>query len=97
MSISSLPLKSPAGPIETRWKAILDPILRNPLNSVSIIKGVELSSGSNVINHLLGREQQGWFIVDINAAATIYRSAAFNDLTLTLTSSANVTVNIGVF
>lgn len=97
MSSSTLPLKMPSDPITTRWKALLDPLLKNPINGVQLLKGVQLNSGSTVINHLLGRQMQGWFITDIDGAATIYRSEDFNDLTLTLTSSAAVTVNIGVF
>lgn len=83
--------------LSTKWKATLDPVLANPLNSVSILKNVKLLTGTNVINHLLGQMQQGWFLVDTQAAVTVYRSAPFNDLTLTLTASGNVTVSIGVF
>lgn len=97
MSGASLPLKMPSDPIATRWKALIDPLLKNPLNGVQILEGVRLNAGITVINHLLGRMQQGWFITDINGAATIYRSKPLNGLTLTLTSSAAVTVNIGVF
>lgn len=92
-----LPINLQSGLQTTRWKAILDPILENPLNNVSILKNVKLSVGNNVINHLLGRVQQGWFLTDINAASTIYRNADFNDKTLTLNSSAICTVSIGVF
>lgn len=83
--------------LQTKWKSQIDPVLANPATDMSILKDVKLVSGVNVINHLLGKTQQGWIITDIQAAATIYRSAPFNNLTLTLTSSANTTVNIGVF
>jgi hypothetical protein len=79
------------------WASTLNPIIANPLNGTTILKSIELTNGVTVVNHLLGRLMQGWFIVDINAAATIYRSQPMNNLTLTLTSSAAVTVNIGVF
>lgn len=92
-----LPINLTASLQTTRWKSLLDPILQNPLNNVSILKNVSLVTGTNTINHLLGRVQQGWFLTDIDAAATIYRSADFNDKTLTLTSSANCVVSIGVF
>jgi acetyltransferase-like isoleucine patch superfamily enzyme len=92
-----LPINLTASLQTTRWKAILDPILQNPLNNVSILKNVKLVNGVNVINHKLGRVQQGWFITDIDAAATIYRSENFNDKTLTLTSSADCTISLGVF
>lgn len=94
---SSLPLSGSPSPIFTRWKAILDSLLKNPLNSASVLKNVQLTTGVNVINHLLGRTQQGWYLTDINGAAVIFRSEPFNNLTLTLTSDADVIVNIGVF
>lgn len=83
--------------MQNRWKSELDPLLENPMSSVSILKNVLLAIGNNVINHRLGKKQQGWFLTDVNGVSSIYRSAAFNDLTLTLNSSAVVTVSIGVF
>lgn len=81
----------------TKWSSTLNPLIKNPLNNVTILNNVSLINGVTVINHLLGQMQQGWFLVDIDGAATIYRSAPLNDLTLTLTSDASVVVSIGVF
>jgi len=81
----------------TKWSAILNPVIANPLNNVSILSDVVLKSGVNNINHLLSRDPQGWFLDDIQGAATIYRSAAYNNKILQLTSNAAVTVSIGVF
>lgn len=72
-------------------------MLLNPLNSVTILKNVPLNNGITIINHLLGRMQQGWFLVDVDGAATVYRSSAFNNTVLTLTSNAAVNCSIGVF
>lgn len=83
--------------MQTLWSSILNPIITNPVMNGLTLEGVKLASGSNVINHTLGRTQQGWFLVDQNSTATVYRSAPFNDLTLTLTASAACTVNIYVF
>lgn len=80
-----------------RWAQQINPFLANPLNGVQILKDIKLISGSNTIQHLLGQLQQGWFLVDIQGVATIYRSAPFNKFNLTLTSSAPVTVSIGVY
>lgn len=93
----SLPLNLNLSMMQTKWKAQLDPVLSNPFCSANILENINLKSGVNVINHLLGRVQQGWFLVDKQAASDIYRSAPFNNLTLTLTSTADVTVSIGVF
>lgn len=92
-----LPQKLPLDLMQTKWKSLLDPLLANPLNSVNILENISLINGVNVINHLLGKMQQGWFLTDLQGAASIYRSAPFNSSTLILTSSAAVTVNIGVF
>lgn len=91
-----LPLKLPWELAQNRWSSQLNPILANPLNGISIIQ-VALVAGVNVINHKLGKVQQGWIFTDIDAAITAYRSAPFNNLTLTLTCSGPANVNIGVF
>ncbi len=80
-----------------KWASALNPLLANPINNANILININLVTGANVINHYLGEIQHGWFLTDIQGAATIYRSAPFNSTTLTLTSSANVTVSIGVF
>lgn len=94
-----LPLNLPLPQMQTRWKSILDPILASPTNDVSVLNNVALIDGKNVINHFLGRAMQGWFLVDIQGAATIYRpsTSPFNNLTLTLMSSSAVVCSIGVF
>ena len=80
-----------------KWAAALNPVLANPLTNATILTGIKLSTGVNVINTTIGRQTQGWFIADINAAVTIYRSAPFTPLTLTLTSSGPAVVDIVVF
>ena len=80
-----------------KWAAELNPIIGNPMTNMRILSNVTLASGTNVINHGLGRTQQGWVIVDIQGAATVYRNAAFNNATLSLDASTGVIVSIGVF
>jgi hypothetical protein len=79
------------------WSSVLNPIIKNPINSALIINQISLVSGTNVINHGLSQIQRGWFFTDINAAITAYRSAPFNDLTLTLTCSGPAIANLAVF
>lgn len=83
--------------MQNRWKGQLDPLLKSPTNNSVLIKGIVLAIGVNVINHRLGRLQQGWIVTDIDGAAVIYRSAAFNDKTLTLMSDAVVTISLECF
>lgn len=79
------------------WAATLNPVIANPLNTAKILSSVALVIGSNTINHGLGRQMTGWFLTDIQGAATVYRSAPMNASTLILTSDAAVVCNIGVF
>lgn len=95
--MAQLPINLPLPLMQTKWSSQLNPVLANPINNVSILKNISLKNGTTIIPHLLQRNPQGWFLTDIQGAATIYRSAPFNNLTLTLTSNAAVTVNIGVF
>lgn len=83
--------------IQTKWKSVIDPVVKNPANSSILLRNITLKVGANVINHRLGKDMTGWQIVDINGAAQIYRSNELNDLTLTLTSDAAVTVSLLVF
>ena len=93
-----LPLLSDLVSLATRWKSILDPLLANPINSTSIVQPtpISLAIGNNTINHKLGRQPQGWFIVDITAASDIYR-VSWSDKTIVLNSSALTTIKLGVF
>jgi len=94
-----LPINLPLPTMQTRWKSDIDPVLANPMNDISILKNVSLIDGPNTINHFLGRVMQGWFIVDVQGPSTIYRQSTypFNNLTITLVSSAAVVCSIGVF
>lgn len=83
--------------VQTKWKSEIDPVLNNPLTNPVILKDVSLINGVTVVNHRLGRTMQGWIVSDLNAAAQIYRSQPFNNLTITLTSSAACVVNLVVF
>lgn len=83
--------------MQSAWASQIDPVLANPSLKSRLIKDVALVVGATKIDHKLGRTPQGWRIVDIDGVAQIYRSEDLNSLTLTLTSSAAVTVAIEVF
>lgn len=82
---------------QNSWGTAINPLLKNPSLQNNLLKGVSLVTGANTINHKLGRMPQGWRVVDIDGAAQIYRSQPFNNLTLTLTSDADVMVALEVF
>ncbi len=83
--------------MQSAWTGVLNPFLRQPVLNGLLLSDVALGVGNTVINHRLGRTPQGWALVDINGAAQIYRSAAFNSLTLTLNSDAAITVGLYIF
>lgn len=86
--------------LQVKWASILNPLLGNPSNNASVLNGIQLTTGANVINTLLGRTLQGWSIVRQRGAASIYDSQDTNQspaLTLVLISSTDVNVDILVF
>lgn len=83
--------------MQTKWASMLNPLLNKPLSTSGILKSIALTTGTNVINHKLGRVQQGWIIADIDGAAQIYRSEPFNDKQLTVVTSAPCIVTLIVF
>lgn len=86
--------------LQTSWANDINPLLKNPTAKGIVLKGVVLAVGSNVINHLLSTKLQGWFIVRKRASADIYDTQDSNatpQLTLTLTSSAAVVVDLYVY
>lgn len=87
--------------LQTLWAAQLDPVIKQPFTQGLLIKSVALASGANVVNHKLGRKLQGWVVTRYRgAAASIFDTQDVNPtpaLTLTLNSSAAVTVDLYVF
>lgn len=84
--------------MQTSWAAQLDPLLSEPLLQGRMILNVFLTStGITTINHGLGRLQQGWILIDVDQPAEVFRAQPFNDQTLILNTSANVTVSLYVF
>jgi hypothetical protein len=77
-----------------------NPLAQNALLDGVLLTSVALKSGSNTINHTLGRNLSGWVVVRQRASASFYDTQDSNSLpalTLNLTSSANVTVDLYVF
>lgn len=91
-----LPLNLSLEHTQQQWSAQLNPLLSNKLISGRLLT-FPIINGVTVINHGLASEMQGWIQVDINAAATVYRSQPLNAKTLTLTSNAAATITLWVF
>lgn len=92
-----LPLRLPFSLLQDRWATIINPVVNFAPNQGLLLKNIPLANGTTVINHKLQRMQQGWIIIDQDAAASIYRSQPLNDLTLTLHSSATCNISLWVF
>jgi hypothetical protein len=85
---------------QNKWASQLNPVLANPLVNGRLLTNIPLVTGTNVIDHKLGRKLQGWFIVGINGIAEVYDNQAANQtpaLTLVLISNAAVSCNVWVF
>lgn len=95
--MSNLSTKLPWDLANTKWAAQLNPLLSNQLMQGQLITGIKLINGVTTFNHLLSRQMIGWMLVDIDAAATVFRSQPLNDKTLTLNSNAAATVAVWCF
>lgn len=86
--------------LQNNWSSQIDPVLTQPLNDSILLKNVSLASGTNQINHKLGRKLQGWFIVRQRSAGSVFDTQDSNqhpELTLLLTASAAIVVDLLVF
>ncbi len=86
--------------LQTSWASQLDPLLQNPITEGHLLPSVSLTTGANVINHRLGQKLQGWVLTRQRAVGSVYDTQDSNNmpqLTLQLTSSANMVVDIYVF
>jgi len=95
-----LPQKLDLPKMQTTWAQQLDPIIANPTVNNLVLKNISLVSGTNVINHKLGRVLQGWKPTRIRASATFYDKQDSNQtpqLTLVLVASAPVVIDLEVF
>lgn len=75
-------------------------ILIKTQNDSIVLQNVQLSTGANVINTMLGRKLQGWYIVRQRGLAQVYDTQDQNlspQLTLFLTSSADVSIDLILF
>ena len=96
--MSFLSTKLPWELAQTKWPATLNPIIALPILNGNQISNVSLTANvPKVINHLLQRMPQGWFLTDNTADTAIWRAANFNNLTITLESSADTTISFWVF
>lgn len=78
----------------------LNPVFNTPILEGNLLQKIPLLTGSNTINHKLGRTLIGWMITRQRGAASIYDAQDLNSMpasTLILISSAPAIVDIYVF
>jgi len=83
-----------------KWSSQLNPILQNPLINGQILSGIKVKSGTNVINHGLQQNLQGYIVIMNSANVTFYDTQQKNQtpqLTLQLVSSGIATISLYVF
>lgn len=87
--------------MQTSWASSLNPVIQSALSNGNIVKNIKLVSGTNVINHLLGRAPQGYFPVRFQSSATsFYDTQSTNSqaiLTLILVAAGSATVDLFIF
>lgn len=96
--MEQLSTKLPWELANTRWAAVLNAVLKLPILDGVMLQDISLIANTpKVVNHLLQRKQQGWFLTDNTANTAVWRTKAFNDTTITLEASANTTISVWVF
>lgn len=75
----------------------LQPLLTSEINYGIIIKDITLDGvNPTVVDHKLGRQPQGWFIVDITSPSAIFREG-WDTRTIKLNASAATQISIYLF
>lgn len=94
-----LPQRLPLEQMQVNWANQLNPVIANLLVQGQLLSNLEITTGSNVINHKLGRKPIGWFVVAPMGPVVLYQAAEqlLPNLLLTLTSDADVTLSLWVF
>jgi hypothetical protein len=83
---------------QTKWASILNPIIRQPILAGNQINSIDLIANvPKTVNHLLQRLPQGWFLIDKDADANIWRSLPFTNTTITLESSADTFISLYIY
>jgi hypothetical protein len=76
----------------------LGPLLNLPLSTSNFLEDLDLTTGSNSINHGLGRILRGWLVANRNAVVDLYEEPSpFPKKTLVLNASTDAMISLIVF
>ena len=80
--------------------SVITPFLRSRILDGVLLKNISLNSGSNLVEHKLGRKIEGWIVVRQRADARVWDDQDNNvnvSTTLKLQTSAAVEVDLWIF
>lgn len=84
--------------LQQRLEEFFAQFITNPLLDGVLLKQVKLSSSATQVSHNLGREPQGWLVVNKNANADVWQSSTnLPKSFIALTATADVTIDLWVF
>lgn len=81
--------------IQNNTATALKPIQNSPFVGGVQLNNIVLKSGSNAVQHTLGRTPTLWVICDTNAAQTVFRTT-WDKTVINLTASGTVTISLWV-
>jgi hypothetical protein len=104
MLVGNLSPKLPWDLANPRWASQINPLfgIVEGLTSQPLLQGYQISgivlaaTTPLTINHTLGVVPAGWFLVDINASAAVWR-VSWTPYQITLEASAAATVSIWIY
>lgn len=79
------------------WASILNPLLGTTILQGVHLKNVELSSGSNVVSHPLGRLPQGYLICRVRSSHATFYDTGLTPSVINLEASAGCIIDLWVF
>lgn len=93
-----LSTKLPWNLAQTKWASLLNPIIESAILTYSQVNNVALTASKPLaINHLLGRMPLGWFIVDKDSNAVVWRTSPYTNTTITLESDVDTNISLYVY
>jgi hypothetical protein len=84
--------------VQENASLVFDSLTASPLMDESILKDIDVVSGSNKIDHKLGRVPVGWIMIGTDAAVDLYEEdSTLPNKILVLNASGTATIKLLVF
>lgn len=87
---------SDLGQVQDYIEYVLQPLLKCPLIDGTLLENLDLATGPNIVDHKLGREPRGWYIVSPKANESVWQTASTRS-SLTLNASGPITLSLWCF